>query len=456
LKLLLCARALAFVLAALVFTPTVTWASEPESPAVTLFENVRIFDGVDEELTAGTVLVEGNAIARVAETIEAPPGARVIDGGGRTLMPGLIDAHYHIAWASMSYWDLAGSGAPDLDFIGIVAAGEMERVLMRGFTSIRELAGPSWGVKLAADRGLIAGPRVWPSLRALSQFGGHGDFNARPHVPREFGGPENLAERAAGSRIVNGVPEMLAAAREQMKQGASQIKIMAGGGYGSEFDPIDGDQFTPEEIRAAVAVAENLGTYVSAHIYTPRGIRIAVENGVRAIEHGNLADAATLKMMAKKDVWLSPQVLTFSIPAAALGPERRAKQEPVLKGLDDMFKAAKRYGVKIAFGTDIVFDAKAAARQNEEFTLRTQWFEPVEILRQATSLSGEFLQMSGPRSPYPGRIGVIEPGALADILLVDGDPITDLEILTRPHETISLIMKNGVLYKNTLPDGEAR
>ena len=403
--------------------------------------------------STGSVLVVGNEITRVASAIETPKGARVIDGGGRTLMPGLIDAHYHIAWASMSYLDMAGSAAPDLDFIGIVAAGEMERVLMRGFTSIRELAGPSWGVKLASDRGLIAGPRVWPSLRALSQFGGHGDFNGRAHAPRNFGGPENLGERVGGSRIVNGVPEMLAAAREQMKQGASQLKIMAGGGYGSEFDPIDGDQFTPEEIRAAVAVATNLGTYVSAHVYTPRGIRIAVENGVRAIEHGNLADSATLEMMAERGVWLSPQVLTYASPTASLGPERRAKQELVLQGLDTMFEAAKKHGVKIAFGTDVVFDARAAARQNDEFSLRTRWFEPVEILRQATSLSGEFLQMSGPRSPYPGRIGVIEAGALADILLVDGDPTEDIEILTRPHETLALIMKNGVIYKDTLGDG---
>ncbi len=455
-KAVLDARVLVIVLATLLIAPTLSRSSPAERPTVFLFENVRIFDGVDEDLTPGSVLVEGNTIARVAETIGVPSGARVIDGGGRTLMPGLIDAHYHIAWASMSYRDLAGSSAPDLDFIGIVAAGEMERVLMRGFTSIRELAGPSWGVKLAADRGLIAGPRVWPSLRALSQFGGHGDFNGRPHVPREFGGPENLGERVAGSRIVNGVPEMLAAAREQMKQGASQIKIMAGGGYGSEFDPIDGDQFTPEEIRAAVAVAENLGTYVTAHVYTPRGIRIAVENGVRAIEHGNLADSATLKMMAKKGVWLSPQVLTYDMPTASLGPERRAKQKIVLEGLDTMFEGAKRYGVKIAFGTDIVFDAAAAARQNEEFMLRTRWFEPVDILRQATSLSGEFLQMSGARSPYPGRIGVIQPGALADILLVDGDPTVDLEILTRPRETIQLIMKDGVIYKDEVSDDGAR
>ena len=424
--------------------------AQPQARPAVLIENAMIFDGVDATLEAGSVLVEGDKISSVGAAIEAPPGTEVIDAGGRTLMPGLIDAHYHIAWASLRYGDLGGTAAPDLDYIGIETALEAERVLMRGFTSIRDAAGPSWGVKLAADRGLIAGPRVWPSLRALSQFGGHGDFSPRFMAPREFGGAENFGERVLGSRIVNGSGQVLAAAREQLKAGASQVKIMAGGGYGSEFDPIDGDQLSPEEIRAAVTVAENLGTYVTAHAYTPRGIRIAIENGVKAIEHGNLADDDTLKLMASRGIWLSPQVLTYSDTNEALGPARLAKQKIVLEGLDSMFRGAKKHGVKIAFGTDVVFDPIAAARQNEELMLRTQWFEPAEVLRQATSLSGEFLQLSGPRSPYPGKLGVIEPGAWADILLVDGNPLEDLSVLTRPEASLVLIMKGGTIYKNGL------
>jgi len=225
---------------------------------------------------------------------------------------------------------------------------------------------------------------------------------------------------------------------------------MAGGGYGTEFDPIDGDQLTAEEIRAAVEVAENFGTYVMAHIYTPRGIRIAVNNGVKSIEHGNLLDEPTAKLMAEKGVWLSAQVLTYSNVPKTLGPVRLAKHKLVFEGLNTMFAAAKKYKLKIVFGTDFVFDPEAAAKQNTEFTLRTKWFTPAEILRQATSLSGELLQLSGERSPYPGKIGVIQEGALADILLINGNPLQDISILTKPDENLAMIMKDGKIYKNTI------
>jgi len=321
---------------------------------------------------------------------------------------------------------------------------------MRGFTSVRDVGGASWGAKLAADRGLIAGPRVWPSLRTISQFGGHGDANPRFMDPREFGGPENNLERLGYSRIVNGRDDVLAAVRENLKRGASQIKMHLAGGVGTEFDPIDGRQFTADEIRAAVEVAEGYGTYVAAHTYTVDGVRHAIENGVMSIEHGNLIDKDTAKMMAKEGVWLSPQVVVFLTFSPDLGPVRLAKGRMVTAGLDQMFELAKKYKLKIAFGTDVVVNPEACADQNREFVERTKWFTPVEVLRQATSLSGELLQLSGERSPYPGKIGVIEEGAHADILLIDGNPLEDISILLNYDETLDMIMKGGVIHKDAL------
>jgi len=429
--------------------PALAQQSAPEPR--TLFTNVHVFDGVNEKrIMNANVLVEGNLIKEVSTRPISAEGATVVDGGGRTLTPGFIDMHYHIAYASARIADVGGPYGSDLDLFGIVAAQEAERVLQRGFTSIRNAMGPGWGVKVAIDRGMVNGPRIWPSLRGISQFGGHVDANPRYLAPREFGGPENRSEQLHSGRIVSGRAQVLAAVRENLKQGASQIKITAGGGYGTEFDPIDGDQLSAEEIRAAVEAAENFGTYVMAHIYTPRGIRIAVENGVKSIEHGNLIDQPTAKLMAKKGVWLSPQVLTYTNVPESLGPVRLAKHKLVYEGLDTMFAAAKKYELKIVFGTDVVFDADAAAKQNTEFTLRTKWFTPAEILRQATSLSGELLQLSGERNPYPGKIGVIEEGALADILLINGNPLENISILTKPEENLALIMKDGVIHKDTI------
>lgn len=415
-----------------------------------LITNANIFDGRSEKLATGmSVLVEGNKIAKIAKSIHAPEGATVIDGAGRTLTPGMIDMHYHIALASTEMADGVGTMAPDLDFLGISAALEAERILKRGFTSIRDVGGASWGAKLASDRDMIAGPRIWPSLRALSQIGGHGDGSPRFMEPREFGGPENFAERIGYSRIVTGRDQVLAAVRDNLKKGASQIKIHGAGGVGTEFDPIEGVQFTPDEMRAAVEAAANFGTYVCVHTYTPEGVRQAVEAGVKSIEHGNLIDEPTMKLMAEKGVWLSPEILVYHSLPDSMGPERLAKGRYVLKGLDTMFALAKKYKVKVVFGTDVVWNAADAKKQCDELVSRTKYYTPVEVLAQATSLAGELLQLSGLRNPYPGKIGVIEEGALADILLVNGDPLKDISILTKPEENLALIMKDGKIYKNT-------
>ncbi|MBB93695.1 MAG: imidazolonepropionase [Rhodobacteraceae bacterium] len=416
-----------------------------------LITGARIFDGVGPDLIEGQdVLVQDGLIAAMGAELSAPDGTVIIDAGGRVMTPGFIDVHYHLSLCNVPVMDMAGSNAPDLDYIGIKAGIAAEEALMRGFTSLRDVGGASWGAKLAADRGEIAGPRVWPSLRAISQFGGHGDANPRFMNPREFGGPENNLERLGYSRIVNGRAEVLTAVREQLKRGASQIKMHLAGGVGTEFDPIDGRQFTADEIRAAVEVAEGFGTYVTAHVYTVDGIRQAIENGVKSIEHGNLIDEEIAQMMADNGVWLSPQVVVYLTFSPDLGPVRLAKGKMVEEGLDQMFRLAKQYGVKIAFGTDVVVNPEACADQNREFVERTRWFTPAEILAQATSLSGELLQMSGDRSPYPGVVGVIEEGALADLLLIDGNPLDDISILRDFDARLDLIVKAGHVYKNEI------
>ncbi|MCG8315629.1 MAG: amidohydrolase family protein [Pseudomonadales bacterium] len=426
-------------------------SSAEETTKVYLIKGAKIFDGVSDTLLEGhDVLVADGIIAEYGENIAPPSGATVIDAAGRTMTPGFIDTHYHVGLCSISMVDLAGSYAPDLDYVGIKAAQEAEATLMRGFTSLRDVGGPSWGAKLAADRGEIAGPRIWPSLRTLSQFGGHGDANPRHMPPREFGGPENAMERFQYSRIVNGRDDVLAATRENLKNGASQIKMHLAGGVGTEFDPIDGRQFTLDEVKAAVEVAEGFGTYVSAHVYTPDGIEQAIDAGVKSIEHANLLTPKVAKKMAKNDVWLSPQVVVYLTFTPDLGAARLEKGRMVAEGLDTMFKVAKKYGVKISFGTDVVVNPAACADQNREFVERTRWFTPVEVLKQATSLSGELLQLSGERSPYPGVIGKIEKGALADLLLIDGNPLEDITILRDYDNSLDLIMKAGKIYKNTL------
>lgn len=428
-------------------------AAEENSGPTILITGARIFDGVGPGLIDGRdVLVKDGKIAKIGSGLSTPDGATVIDAGGRVMTPGFIDMHFHLSLCTVPVADMDGAYAPDLDYIGIKAARAAEDALMRGFTSLRDVGGASWGAKLAADRGEIAGPRVWPSLRTISQFGGHGDANPRFMAPREFGGPENNLERLGYSRIVNGRDQVLVAVRENLKRGASQIKMHLAGGVGTEFDPIDGRQFIKEEIEAAVEVADGFGTYVAAHVYTPDGIKQAIEAGVKSIEHGNLITDEIARMMAENDVWLSPQVLVYRTFSPDLGPVRLAKGKMVEAGLDNMFKLAKKYHVKTVFGTDVVVNPEACAAQNDEFVARLDWFTPAEILQQATALSGELLQLSGDRNPYPGVVGKIEEGAHADLLLISGNPLEDISILTKPHETLALIMKAGKVYKNTLDE----
>nr|WP_295083371.1 amidohydrolase family protein [uncultured Roseateles sp.] len=425
-------------------------AGAPQLSAV-LIENVRIFNGLADKLSApANVLVQGNTIKTISSApISAPADTALtrIDGSGRTLMPGLIDAHTHIMFSTLPQLVILTS---DVGFINVAAVKAANDTLMRGFTSIRDLGGPVFGLKRGIDAGLVAGPRIWPSGAFLSQSGGHGDFrlpNELPVRPGEF----TFSERAGAAVIADNADTVRQRSRELLALGASQIKLMAGGGVSSSFDPLDVTQYTVPELRAAVEAAENWGTYVTVHAYTPRAVRQAIEAGVRCIDHGQLLDDATAKLMADKGVWwsLQPFVEDPHHPSAfPEGSPNRLKQLEMFGGTDTAYALAKKYKIKTAWGTDNLFDAAKAATQGAQLTQMTRWYSPVEVLKMATSGNAELLALSGLRSPYRGRLGVVQEGALADLLLVDGNPIENIALIAEPAKNLLVIMKDGRVVKN--------
>jgi imidazolonepropionase-like amidohydrolase len=414
------------------------------------FTNVRVFDGKSNALRSGlTVTVEGAAIKAVRPAGSAlGADAEIVDCGGRVLMPGLIDAHWHAMMAAIPLDVLMSA---DVGYINLAAAREAERTLMRGFTSVRDMAGPTFGLKRAIDEGVVAGPRIWPSGAMISQTGGHGDFRFPHEIPAAANATLSRSHAIGASAIADGADRVLACAREQLMLGASQLKLAAGGGVSSNYDPIDTSQYTEAEFRAAVGAAENWGTYVAVHAYTPRAIRVAIQGGVRCIEHGQLMDEPTAQMIADNDVWLSTQPFLSNQFASPLPtPQAEAKAQQVYSGTDAAYRLAIKYGLKTAWGTDILFDPNMAANQGAVLTTLSRWYSPVEILKTATAVNGELLAMSGPRNPYPGKLGVVEEGALADLILVDGDPIENLKLIADPETNFVVIMKGGRVVKNAL------
>ena len=429
------------------------------SPAVAaeqadiIIRNARVFDGRSATLRDGAqVHIRGNRIAAVHgpdADVAMEPGAKIIDAGGRILMPGLIDAHVHPTIAV----SIAALRDHDPNYVNARAVAEARQMLLRGFTTIRDMGGPAFGLRQAIDEGVVEGPRIFPSGAIISQTSGHGDFRPRSALARRWSGEQDTLERLGYGLIADGPDEVATAVREQLRQGATQIKLAAGGGISSAFDPIDSVQYFDNELRAAVQAAADWGTYVAVHAYTPTAIRRSVEAGVRSIEHAHLIDESTMRLIAERGVFLSPQAYVFSgvfaPPPGAAGPPptptqlaQREKSALVSTGLDRMMQLAKKHGVRIAFGTDVFGASRVFAWESREFAARLRWFTPVEILRQATSINGELLALSGPRNPH-GRLGVIEPGAMADLLLVDGNPLEDIRVLERPDETLRLIIKDG-------------
>ena len=423
------------------------------APPAILFENVRIFDGKSDALsTPSFVLVSGNLIKTISPT-PIPASEKEndtlirIEGRGRTLIPGLIDAHAHLMFATLPQSVLLTS---DIGFIHVAAVKAAGDMLCRGFTSVRDLGGPVFGLKRGIDAGLAAGPRIWPSGAFISQTGGHGDFRWPNDFPTRPG-DASFCERAGASAIADDPGAVRKRAREQLALGASQIKLMAGGGVSSPFDPLDVTQFTPEEMRAGVEAAENWGTYATVHAYTPRAVRQSIAAGVRCIEHGHLLDEATVALMAEKNIFwsLQPFLDIGESPFPENAPSRRKELE-IFSGTDAAYRLAIKHKVKTAWGADILFDPKAAAGQGANLTRLLRWHTPAEVLRMATSVNAELLALSGPRSPYEGKLGVVEEGALADLLLLDGDPLANLKLLEQP-ENVLVVMKDGQICKNAAP-----
>jgi len=425
-------------------------AQETTPVSKVLFTNANVFDGQNEQLAVGmSVLVEGNKIARIARSIPVPAGATVIDAQGRVLMPGLIDAHWHTMFNFSPVSNTLGS---NFGYLNIAAAKQSGETLMRGFTTVRDVGGNSVGVKRAIEEGLVHGPRIYPSGAYISQTAGHGDFRGPNDVPVNPGDALDYQQRVGETLIANGVPEVIKRTREVLRMGATQVKAMGGGGVSSLYDPLDVTEYTFEEAKAIVDVARSFNTYVAVHINTKNAIKMWVEAGAKSMEHGFFIDDETAKLMAEKGVWWSMQPMDAEGEDAFVfeSPISTAKYKDLVSKLDGAVAATKKYKVKTAFGTDLLFDAKLAAKQGKFLAKLKKWYTPYEALKMATSGNAELLKMSGPRDPYPGKLGVIENGAYADLLLVDGNPLQNLDLVADPDKNFVLIMKDGKIYKNTL------
>ncbi|MCC5937266.1 MAG: amidohydrolase family protein [Lunatimonas sp.] len=362
-------------------------------------------------------------------------------------MPGLIDVHVHMVFGALTMREMMSPMLSER-LIFEKASQSAESMLLRGFTAVRDVGGPIFPLKAAIDSEKVVGPRVWPSGATISQTAGHGDFRTPDERSRKFFGEVSRAERYNATFIADGTAEVLTAVRENLRFGASQIKLMAGGGTSSAYDPVDVTQYTLDEMKAAVEAAADWGTYITVHAYTERAVQKAIAAGVKCVEHGQLLEKKTLRMMAKKGVWLSLQNLVEDTPD--MDPARREKRKPVLEGQARIWPLAKQLKVNLAWGTDFLFEPELNEQQNEFILRLTEWFTPAEILKMITHDNAQLLQLSGLRSPYQGRLGVVEEGALADLILVDGNPLADISLVANPSDTFLVIMKDGKIYKQAL------
>jgi imidazolonepropionase-like amidohydrolase len=406
-----------------------------------LFRNFSLLDPRWDEPRGGyEVLVEGAHIKEVSDKPIKASGARVVEGGGRTLMPGLIDCHVHVFLSEVNIRNL--ENVP-LTLMTARAADLMKGMIDRGFTTVRDTGGADWGIKTAVEAGLIPGPRLFISGKAIGPTGGHSDSRRRTDSGAPCGCCNAMVYCMA---IADGADAVRQAVREQMRQGADQVKIMCSGGVASPYDPLDSLQFSPAEIAAATDEAKNFGRYVLAHAYTPEAITRAVENGVRTIEHGNLIDAASAQLLKSRGGYMIANLVTYFIMkerAAQFGmtADMLAKNDIVLEGALKSLEICQQAGVKVGYGSDLL--GQLQIEQSREFLFRAKVLKPIEIIRQATIVGAEILRQEG-------KLGVVEPGAFADLIVVDGDPLKKLDLFLDQGAHLPVIMKAGQFYKNAL------
>jgi len=459
--------------------------------SVTLFRNVNVFDGKNEKLLAGhDVLVVENKIKKIGKKlkisdtyeIDVKTGGlkqvgggsahdfqgsgnrvvvvyepekkvkkevkvNVIDGKGHTLMPGLIDAHWHVMF---NFWQISKIVTAEFGHHSIAAALNAKDTLLRGFTTVRDPGGNCMPVKKAIDEGLADGPRIYPSLGILSQTSGHFDFRGPNDVPEDPNALLSYTQKVGHTIIADGVPEVTKRTREVLRMGATQIKAMAGGGVTSLYDPLDVTEYTFEEAKAICDVAKTWNTYVLIHVNTDAAIRMWVEAGAKSVEHGFFIGEETAKLMAAKGVWWSMQPMELEGEDAFRfeNPISQSKYADCVGGLDKVVALAKKYGIKTAFGTDLMFSPAFCKKQGKFLAKLKRWYTPFEVLRMATSGNAELVKMCGPRDPYPGEFGVVKEGAFADLILVNGNPLKNIDLVVDPEKNFAVIMKDGKIYKN--------
>ena len=408
-----------------------------------LFRNFSLLDPRWDEARGGyEVLVEGEHIKEVSSKPIKARNAQVVNGGGkRTLMPGLIDCHVHVFLTEVNIRNLE---SVPLTLLTAKSAELMRGMIDRGFTTVRDTGGADWGIKTAVESGLIPGPRLFISARAIGPTGGHSDSRRRTDI---LGAPCGCCNAMVYCMAVaDGPDEVRKLVREQMRQGADQVKIMCSGGVASPYDPLDSLQFSEAEIAAATDEAKNFGRYVLAHAYTPEAITRAMNNGVRTIEHGNLIDDKSAKLIKSKGGYMIANLVTyFSMKerAAQFGMtnDMLAKNDIVLDGALRSLEICKKAGVKVGYGTDRL--GALQVDQSLEFIHRAKVLKPIEIIRQATTIGAEIVRMEG-------KLGVVAPGAYADLIAIDGNPLKKLELFLDQGKHLPMIMKAGRFHKNAL------
>lgn len=430
-------------------------ASAQEQPAgPILITNVSVFNGTEKALIENAnVVVTGNLITAVSTEPLTVAGRQTIDGGGRTLMPGLIEGHGHIM---LHTEPVALMISQDEFEQGVRAAARAKAYLDAGFTTVRDVGGNCFGVKKAIDAGAVPGPRIYCGGASIGQTSGHGDFRMVNDGHPRFDGfaRSGTANTQYHTLIADGVDEVRAAVREMLFRGASQIKIHAGGGVTSFTDPLEATQYTQAELRAAVEEAERYGTYVVVHAQVDNGVVASLDAGAKSIEHGHIMQEETMIRMAEEGVFWVPQAFLALQDVSGnpqfQNPIQQAKLAAVNEGARQAFEWGVEHGVKTAWGSDVFGGDEIFAAFRQEFAYRDEFYEPIEQMVQVTGVNGELLAMSGLKNPYPDApLGVIAEGAYADVILIDGDPSKDIRLLM-DSDNIDLIMKDGVIIKNEL------